>query len=280
MELCFKVIGYPVKHSLSPWIHEQFLRKANLEGTYTINEIEPASFEEEIYQMKENPIDGFNVTVPYKQKIIPFLDGIDAYAEKIGAVNTVVNKAGKWIGYNTDGIGYLRSLEAKYPSVLENRSGRILIIGAGGAARGIYYALDEAGFRAIDLTNRTAAKANELIRFKNKETKSTIILLKDVKKYLEEYDLVIQTTSVGMKPNINDMIVSIPSLKPQMILSDIVYQPIRTSFLRQGEAKGANIHFGHTMLLYQAQLAFEIWTGVKVPIGNMDQDLQQILEGR
>src|SRR5699024_2337850 len=113
----FGLIGYPIKHSLSPWIHEQFLQKASLDGSYSIIEINPdQNFEEQINHMRNRNMDGFNVTVPYKQKIIPYLDEIDEEANKMGAFNTVVNRDGKWIGYNTDGMGYLRSLEGRFPS--------------------------------------------------------------------------------------------------------------------------------------------------------------------
>src|SRR5690625_3525257 len=114
MQYQFGLIGYPIEHSLSPWIHEQFLKRTNLKGTYSIFEIETTrSFSEEMKKLKKKQLDGFNVTVPYKEKIINYLDEIDEQAERIGAVNTVLCKNNKWIGYNTDGIGYVRSLWSK-----------------------------------------------------------------------------------------------------------------------------------------------------------------------
>src|SRR5690625_4699249 len=146
MDYQFSLIGYPIKHSLSPWIHKMFLNKANLAGEYTIHEIDPAaSFEHEIDKLKSSRVNGFNVTVPYKQDILPLLDKVDPAAQKMGAVNTAVNENGIWTGYNTDGVGYLRSLESKFPDLLLNKSNRILIIGAGGAARGIYVVLSQKG---------------------------------------------------------------------------------------------------------------------------------------
>src|SRR5690606_7010371 len=115
-------IGYPIKQSLSPWIHNRFLRKAKLEGTYDILEIESSELlEKKMQDIKKAKINGFNVTVPYKQKIIPLIDEVDDHAKKIGAINTVLNRDGKWIGYNTDAIGYVRSLESKYPNVAEDK---------------------------------------------------------------------------------------------------------------------------------------------------------------
>ncbi|WP_373892872.1 shikimate dehydrogenase [Virgibacillus natechei] len=277
----FALIGYPIKHSLSPWIHENFLHKANLEGEYSIYEISPDdSFPAGLKRLKDDHMDGFNVTVPYKEKIIPFLDDIDEDAAKIGAVNTVVNQNGRWIGYNTDGVGYLRSLESKFPDLHSDKSKRILLIGAGGATRGIYYALVQAGFLHIDITNRTTEKAAEIAKLKNDATTTTILPLDQAEALLHVYDVIIQTTSVGMKPSQEKVIFHVQQLKSPSIVSDIIYQPLETKLLKQARDAGAHVHFGHTMLLYQAQYAFEVWTGRKVPIGDMDDRLQSYLEGR
>ncbi|WP_087971741.1 shikimate dehydrogenase [Oceanobacillus rekensis] len=276
-----KLIGYPIKHSLSPWIHEQFLEKANLQGTYTINEINPEdSFEEQMNRLKKEQIDGFNVTVPYKQAIIPFLDVLDETARKMGAVNTVVNKNGRWIGYNTDGIGYLRSLESMYPELFTDKKKRVLLLGAGGATRAIYYALDASGFTTIDIANRTRASAEEITEAANSSAQTEILSLEEAEKHAGNYDLIIQTTSVGMKPKQNDTIIKSDNIKTNAIVSDIVYQPIQTKFLRCSAERGAMTHQGHTMLLYQAQYAFEIWTGKKIKMDDMEVKLKDILEGR
>lgn len=275
-----KLIGYPIKHSLSPWIHEQFFEKAELQGTYTINEIRPEdSFEDHIKRMREEQVDGFNITVPYKQAIIPYLDVLDETAKKMGAVNTVVNRNGKWIGYNTDGIGYLRSLESMYPDLFTDKSVRVLLLGAGGAARAIYFALDVSGFTRIDIANRTRASAKEIIESANSSTQSEILSLEEAEKYAGNYDLIIQTTSVGMKPKQDNAIISSDNIKTNTIVSDIVYQPIQTKFLSCSAKRGAMIHQGHTMLLYQAQYAFEIWTDKKVKMDDMEIKLKEILEG-
>ncbi len=192
------LIGYPIKHSLSPWIHETFLEKTNLKGTYSIIEIEERSFAEEIEKLKKRDIDGFNVTVPYKEKIIPFLDEIDPQASAIGAVNTVQNKDGKWIGYNTDGIGYMRSLITKYPELKKDKNIAILLLGAGGAAKGILHALVENGYTNITIANRSLDRASELAKANGQ---IEILPLNDAEANLAAYSLIIQTTSVGMKPN-------------------------------------------------------------------------------
>lgn len=281
MDYRLKLIGYPIQHSLSPWIHNKFLERTHLKGTYTLHEISPdASFDENVLTLKKEKVDGFNVTVPYKEEIIPYLDMLDDTAKQMGAVNTVVYREGKWIGYNTDGIGYLRSLESKYPTFFQNKSKRILLIGAGGAARGIYYALDRAGFDCIDIANRTKASAEEIAKLATLSSNTKVVSLKEAEEGIGNYDLIIQTTSVGMKPNVDTSILSFSQVKENAIASDIVYQPLQTKFLKEAEKNGAAIHYGHTMLLYQAQYAFEIWTNQKVPMDDLDLQLQTILEGR
>lgn len=275
------LIGFPIKHSLSPWIHEQFLQKANLNGSYTLFEIGlDESFSDVIDNIKNRKLAGFNITVPYKQTIIPYLDEIDPEAEKIGAVNTVVNDNGRWIGYNTDGKGYLRSLESKFPKLLADKTQKILILGAGGAARGIYYALTASGFEQVDIANRTIQSATEIAALKGPKTNTRVLSLAEAENEIHEYDIFIQTSSVGMNPHHEDIIIPLHGMKETSIVSDIVYQPIDTAILRQARSLGAAVHYGHTMLLYQAQYAFEIWTGKRVSIGSMDKELQLILEGR
>ncbi|MFC3039127.1 shikimate dehydrogenase [Virgibacillus xinjiangensis] len=278
MDLKLALIGTPIQHSLSPWIHQQFLEKAGMNGEYQLFEILPEeSFEDRVMELKGMGVDGFNVTVPYKQKIFPFLDEVDKNAVKAGAVNTVVRRNGKWIGYNTDGTGFLRSLKTYYPSV--NPSMQILLIGGGGATRGIYYAMAAAGYENIDIANRTTKKAEEIAELSEGAVHTTVLDLDNAQEQLKKYDVIIQTTSVGMKPYTDHSIMPLDGLKQGAIVSDIVYQPLKTAFLLQADELGADTHLGHTMLLYQAQHAFEIWTGKNVDVEEMDNKLMKILEG-
>lgn len=277
-----KLIGYPIKHSMSPWIHKEFLRRTEVAGDYSLFEIKPdESFEEKLQQLKAEQTDGFNITVPYKEKIIPYLDEIDKTAKEMQAVNTVVAKDGKWTGYNTDGIGYVRALKNAYPYLFQSADLKILIIGSGGAARGIYYALAQAGQKVIDLANRTKTKAEEIAALgKEDKINTAIYSISEAEGVLDSYDLIIQTTSVGMKPNEEQAPLTISKLKEASVVSDIIYQPIKTNLLHQAEQANGSIHYGHTMLLYQAQFAFEIWTGKQVDVSGMDTQLKKILEGR
>lgn len=281
MQIKLGLIGFPIKHSLSPWIHNQFLEKAGIEGTYSIMEINPDdSFERELQRIKDSQIDGFNVTVPYKKQIIAHLDDLDENAKVIGAVNTVVCKNGKWIGYNTDGIGYVIALKNKFRGIFLDKTNRILIIGAGGAAYGIYYGLASEGFTQIDIANRTTSSANAIAELGDTNVKTEILPLDKAEKVISGYDLIIQTTSVGMKPNTETAIISAESINENSVVSDIIYQPLNTKFLYDAKKVGASIHYGHTMLLYQAQYAFELWTKKKLPVDDMEEKLKTILEGR
>lgn len=277
MKYNFGLIGYPIKQSLSPWIHKQFMEMTNIEGSYELMEIDVNSdFAKEIKHLKNSNINGFNVTVPYKEKIIPFLDRLDVQAEKMGAVNTVLFKNGEWIGYNTDGIGYVRSLMDKFPQLKKEKEKHLLILGAGGAAKGIYHALIASGFNDITIANRSLERAKAIAAA---EASTKVITLEEAQQQTEKYDIIIQTTSVGMKPNVDQSVIALTKLKDGAIVSDIVYQPLVTSLLKQAMKLGANIHYGHTMLLYQAQYAFEIWTNKRPEVSQLDGQLKKILEG-
>ncbi len=268
------LIGHPVEHSLSPWIHTQFMEQAGIEGEYKLYPIEPDVFDEKITALLQSGIDGFNITVPYKQRIISFLDELDPDAAKIGAVNTAVRKNGKWIGYNTDGSGYVRALEQLIPA---QESLHVLMLGAGGAARGIYRALVANGYRYVDIANRTVSKAEQLLQLQEPETITEVLSYEEAQKKLESYDIIIHTSSVGMSPHDHEQIISLANLKPNAVVSDIVYKPIETMLLRSAKQQAATIHHGHSMLLYQAQYAFEIWSGQQVIIGDLLNQLEQRL---
>lgn len=275
----FGLIGYPISHSLSPWIHSSFLKQVNQEGVYDLFEVAPdESLEVALEKLKKKGINGCNVTVPYKEQIIPFLDHIDQEAKNIGAVNTIVFKDGKTHGYNTDGKGYVRSLKTQFPLVFD-QDVRVLIIGAGGAARGIYRALLDMNCTEISIANRTLSTAKNITQMNETTIVSHALSLEDAEEKLSLYDVVIQTTSVGMKPRDQEMIISLTNIQKDTIVSDIVYQPIETQFLKEAANRQCRIHYGHTMLLYQAQYAFELWTNKHPEIGLMAEELQNVLEG-
>lgn len=274
------LIGNPIKHSLSPWIHQQFFKQIDdVDGTYLLFETKKEQLSETLEKLKRNKIDGFNITVPYKQSIIRYLDELDTYAAKIGAVNTVVSKNGKWIGYNTDGIGYVTALRSQFPALFTGDK-RVLILGAGGAARGIFYALCKSSFDTVDIANRTVVKATDLLSLNITDTvESHALTFQEAENHIQHYDCIIQTTSVGMKPEVEEQIISLVNLQKDTVVSDIVYQPLMTRFLLEAKEKGASVHQGHTMLLNQAKLAFELWSGCKVTVDPLLSGLEDILKG-
>ncbi|MBM7569593.1 shikimate dehydrogenase [Aquibacillus albus] len=278
MGLSLGLIGYPINHSLSPWIHHQFMEKLGLEGEYVLYETSSDQLKKTVYQLMNKQVDGFNITVPYKQDIIPLLDELHPDAEKIGAVNTVVKESGKWTGYNTDGQGYVRSVKTEFPELFTSKS-KVLILGAGGAARGIYRALVQEPFSTIDIANRTLKKAESFIPLKEDHVSTDVLSFSEAEENLYKYDYIVQTTSVGMKPNINDKVLSLRKLKPKTVVSDIVYQPLMTTLLKDAIDRGGRIHQGHAMLLYQAQLAFEIWTNKRPPLDDTLIKLEERLRG-
>ncbi|WP_163581255.1 shikimate dehydrogenase [Gracilibacillus saliphilus] len=272
------LIGHPIAHSLSPWIHQQFLDLAELDGEYKLYEGDHEALPAVLKHLKEIGIDGFNVTVPYKQVIVNYLDEIDKDAEILRAVNTVVNIDGKWKGYSTDGEGYVRSLKEQYPNLL-NHETTVLLLGAGGAARGIYRALMGQGVDTIDIANRSQDKAKDLLPLRLGDVNSNVLSYQEAEEQLANYNLIVQTTSVGMKPNVEDQVIQLDHINKDAVVSDIVYQPITTQLLHDASKRGANIHHGHAMLLYQGQLAFEKWTGKNLDVAYLIDKLENKLRG-
>ncbi|NCU17483.1 shikimate dehydrogenase [Pallidibacillus pasinlerensis] len=273
------VIGDPVEHSLSPVIHEEFFRITGVQGKYKKFYIKKGMLNEGVKKLLNIGVSGFNVTVPHKEDIIPLLDEIDETARKIGAVNTVKVEKGKLIGYNTDAEGYILSLKQKDPTFHNKKT---LIIGAGGAAKAIYYALVNNNVKSIDICNRSLNKAEELIKASNRilGEESRVYSLPEVEGKINEFDILIQTTSVGMSPNTNASPISLENLQGNgKIASDIIYTPNETKFLQEAKEKGALTFNGVNMLLYQAALAFEIWTNKRPPIDTARELMLKQLEG-
>ncbi|MCA0982677.1 shikimate dehydrogenase [Halobacillus yeomjeoni] len=271
------LIGYPIQHSLSPWIHEQLMAQQNVKGSYELFEIQPENFNQEIKSLKNSRLDGFNVTVPYKEKIIPYLDEIDESARALGAVNTVKCKGDQWIGYNTDGLGFVDSLIHRYPESTKYGN-KALILGSGGAARGIYHALADTSLQRVDLANRTIERAEEIIQDRPVTIQSNALDLHQASERMVDYDLIIQTTTVGMSPDTN-VVVPIKDLKEGAVVCDIVYRPIKTKFLKTAQKHGASLHFGHEMLLQQAVYAFKIWTQTKPEAEPLLSKFEEKLKG-
>lgn len=255
----FGLIGNPVTGSKSPWIHNSVFELLSMPAAYLAFNVHAEDVKKAYDGLKVLGAGGFNITIPYKSEIMTYLDEIDPIAQKLGAVNTVHFKKGRSIGYNTDGLGLISVLK-RHDAQIKTR--RVLVIGAGGAARGICGMLLEAGIPALGIWNRTPSKAENLLNslnaFGTAVQQRRICQPKDFK----QYDMVINTTSVGTVPNINETPLDIQLLKPGATVCDIVYKPHYTKLLQDACQFGHPIIYGLEMLIEQALLAEQIWFGL------------------
>lgn len=248
------MIGHPIDHSLSPVMHNANFTALNYKANYEALNIPETDFHLIKEIIDEKSIAGFNVTIPHKERIIPFLDEIDEQSKTVGAVNTVKIKNGKWIGYNTDGIGYVTGLNQIYPD-LKNAS--ILILGAGGASKGIANELSKYVDYKLTVANRSKQ------RFKHWTLDINKISLEEAEADLASFDIIINTTPAGMNQN-KDIVIDLERLDVRTLVSDIVYVPFKTPILKMAEAKGNPIYNGLDMFVYQGAESFKIWTN-KMP---------------
>ena len=257
------VIGNPIHHSLSPLIHNASYKALKLNFEYQALDIKNP--EKAIKIMVEKCFQGFSVTLPLKVTIMKYLDEIESMAEKIGAVNTIVNKDGVLNGYNTDVTGAIRSIKDVMP--LQRKT--VLLIGAGGAARAIGFGLKKEQAE-ITIMNRSLAKAKSLAKTIDAETISFS------PKITQNFDLIINTTSVGLDPKRNESILS--DLPNNCTIMDIIYIPFTTKLLQLALEKNCRIIRGTEMFLYQAAEQFILFTGKKAPINIMRKKLLEKLK--
>jgi shikimate dehydrogenase len=277
MKKIYGVIGYPIGHSMSPIMQNDAFSHHDIDGYYTAFQVHPDDLGDAIKGMKALQVGGFNVTTPHKVNVMDYLDEIDDMAKAIGAVNTVVHRDGKLIGYNTDGIGYVRALQ-EVSGDLEGK--HILLIGAGGACRAIFYTLLSVGVECIDIANRTIQRASDLIAECTHSYSLQALTIEEAEQQIEKYDIIINTTTVGMYPHINEMPISLEKLRGDSIVSDIIYNPFQTRLLKCANEKGAIIQNGVGMFVYQGALAFEKWTGVMPDIERMKKIVEEQLGGK
>ena len=271
----FGIIGNPIAHSLSPLLQNEAYELNGIHAHFQAFHIEKEDLETAIRGMKALGIKGLMVTVPYKAKVIPFLDEIDPIAEKIKAVNIVRRIDGKYVGFNFDGEAWLKGLleDMDKESLVDEN---ILILGAGGAAQSIYYALSQFKRVRIDLANRTLEKAEALKKLGN-HPYTHAISLEEAENKQNQYDIIIQTTAIGMWPETDKTVIHLSQLKESAFVSDIIYNPIETKILKQARKLGAKTQNGMKMLALQNALAIEKWTGQKVSYPQMMKTLQEAL---
>lgn len=252
------VIGHPIDHSKSPKIHSYWFMKNQMNGSYSRIDIAPEELKDGIKKLIDEGYKGFNVTIPHKEAIVELCDVVDETAQKIGAVNTVLIKDGKLVGINTDAYGFTQNIIAVQPK-FSFKNKRIAVIGAGGAAKAILHGLVEKGASEIRLTNRTLEKANKL----RDQFGGSINTFKWEQRHmiLKNVDLLVNTTSLGMKGQ-PPLELDLDLLESKTIVNDIVYSPLMTDLLTQAKVHGNPYVTGIGMLLYQAQPAFKLWTGI------------------
>ena len=265
------IFGYPISHTLSPAMHNAVIKALGLDMVYLPFEVKPSNLKEAINGIKSLGIIGVNITIPHKESVIRFLDDISEEARLVGAVNTIVYKDRKLVGYNTDGSGYMASLKEELG--FNPKSKRIIIIGAGGAARGILAALATQKPKSITVANRTLSRAVSLIKtFKGKfrDTRFEAINLDDnmLKMSFNSVDLLINTTSVGMKQG-KALKIPLETLPKIAIVSDIIYNPLETLLLKKAKKIGLTTHGGLGMLVHQGARSFKLWTGMDAPMNVM-----------
>jgi shikimate dehydrogenase len=272
------VIADPIEHTVSPAMHNAAFKQAGIDYLYLPFRVKKEGLGEAIAGMRALNIRGLNVTIPHKVAVIPFLDELDDLAQRIGAVNTIVNDNGVLRGYNTDATGFLQALLERG---VEPRGKRVIILGAGGASRAISLILAERGSNLIIL-NRTWDKAkeqaNRISHTCQREVQALKLDRKNLAGALNRADILVNATSVGMSPDIEETPVTADLVKPPVIVFDIVYNPIKTRLLREAEAAGAETISGIDMLVWQGALAFEKWTGLKAPVEVMREEAIKVLQ--
>ncbi|MFV9510976.1 shikimate dehydrogenase [Tepidibacillus sp. LV47] len=254
------LIGHPVSHSKSPEMHNGMFAKLDLNYVYLAFDVPPSHLKEAIEGMKALKIKGFNVTIPHKVEVMKYLDQVSEEAKQIGAVNTIVNDEGRLIGYNTDGIGYLRSLIEETGVQLKGK--RVLILGAGGAARAIGYTIANSPIGQLTIINRDQNKAHILRKSLEQYTKTDVLSIEQMEKGVKEADIIVNTTSIGMAPNIDQSLIKKEWIQPNHLVSDIIYNPLETKLIQEARSQGAQVHSGLGMFIYQGVIAFEKWTGI------------------
>ncbi len=270
----YGIMGYPVKHSKSPQFQTAAFRHKNINAVYLPFEVKPENLKKAVNGVRALSIKGINVTVPHKEEVIRYLDEISEEVQFIGACNTVKNIDGYLIGYNTDSYGFIEGLKEIEPQFQDKT---FLILGAGGSSRAVLYGLIREGAEKIFVANRTLERVFQIIQDFSKLNRfiQEIIIpvsLDKVEDYLPSTDIIVNTTSVGLKDE-DPPLFDYSKMQKKHTVVDIIYK--KTKLLKVAEEKGCRWQDGIPMLLYQGVKAFKIWTGEKAPVEVMKKILQE-----
>ena len=260
----FIVVGNPIEHSLSPLLHNYWIKKNGIDAIYDKQKLNKDELEQNILQIKEKKISGINVTVPFKKAIIPFLDELSIEAESTQSVNTIYLRNNKVVGHNTDIFGFEISIKKSKYNLIDKE---VLILGAGGVVPSIIFALNKMKISKIKISNRTKDKAENLKTiFKNLE----IIEWGEV----PNFDMIINATSLGLKKE-DKIDLNFSSTYKNKFFYDVIYNPIETNFLKIGKSLGNMTLNGKLMFIYQAFSAFNLWHGLKPDV---DENIIKLLD--
>ena len=270
------VVANPIKHSISPFIHNSAFEATNTNGVYLAWEVDATELAETVANIRRYQMYGINLSMPYKEQVIPYLDQLSEEACLIGAVNTVVNREGTLIGYNTDGKGFFKSL----PSFKISKK-RLVLLGAGGAAKAILAQAILDGVSQISVFVRSSSmeKTRPYLEKIQNATGFRVDLfaledVQDLQDSITQADLLVNATSVGMDGSSQPIPTSIV-LPEKLLVADVIYQPFETPFLKWARNQGNQSINGLGMLLYQAAEAFELWTGKEMPTDQIWESLKQ-----
>ncbi len=268
------IIGTPIEHTLSPKMHSYFSQKTGLDTVYLAFDVKQNDFKEVVCSAKKMGALGFNITSPYKIEVMDSLDWIDPEAELMGTVNTIVNRDGKWHGYNTDGDGFVNSLEMQVGSLMGKS---ILLLGAGGSARSVSYKFAKKGVSSITISARNVQNINKI---KDVITKHTGSSFYDRINAETHYDMIVNTTPLGMHPHEaeNPFVQFMDKINGDVVCCDLIYNPQKTLFLQEAEKRGAKIINGLPMLVLQGIYAYEHFTGATLGETCFEETMQLFTE--
>ena len=266
------IIGFPISHSLSPVFQQAALDHYGMDATYRAWEVKPDDIPELVQYLRSPDVLGINVTLPHKGAVIPHLDEFGDSATAAGAVNTIVNRGGRLSGHNTDGTGFLRAL--REASGFDSRGRRVLLLGAGGAARGVALALILEGVGHLTIANRTVSRADilhKLAQIHGIPAQAIPLGGPALTSAASTADLIVNCTTLGMShgPDEKGTPLSSEQIPPTALVNDLVYNPLETPLLREAARAGASTLGGIHMLVYQGAASFEMWTGREAPVAVM-----------
>lgn len=271
------LIGYPVEHSFSPVMHNAAFQHLHLNYVYVPFPVASNStLTQAVRGLFSAGAAGLNVTVPYKEQVISCLDNLDGYARSVGAVNTIVREQDKLVGYNTDGKGFIQSLRSEGVEVMGRN---ILLLGAGGAAKAVAFALGQAGVSKLYIANRTVERAEQLAAQLLGSTQTIGIELSEraLGTVVDQCSIIVNTTSIGMYPRVEGIPFPALMLTSNHIVADLVYNPVETRLLSAARKQGCKTISGLGMLAYQGAASFQLWTGQTAPVEIMQKVIAKMI---